>query len=442
MKQWQVGLVVSFLSGSMLMVPVGSALAAPPNAPGSAELSADVRAESEARQRDELLRQAEIAASARALDKLIGRCQSIADRLAAQSAHAAKLSQRLAELPTSDEGKRLASTLNEASARDLQGFLDAPPVDGSRLAVDLEQAGKLLAALKVQRQEAAPGYVPPATLLEELDELERGLQHRKGMLEERSARLDLQLAGAPAKMDTSQKPTLADVLKQFRHQEFLRQQEQREKGMKAAREKEGDTIGKVAEQIEAERIRDEAQRVQEAGRAANARKQDEFRARQEDQRVKHEADMAEQRRKQALAEAERQKKEAQTSVIAVTGKTEAEKVLLRQRCQDARVQQLLAPFLRPGTWQGIGNKASIDPAGFSYSALRKSGALEETHKGLDKLLDLATSKRDGTRPRWSYNPNVSRLQKTNPRGLAEVREAQRLLIELGDTMVQLGMLSE
>src|SRR5262249_20718639 len=106
---------------------------------------------------------------------------------------------------------------------------------------------------------------------------------------------------------------------------------------------------------------------------------------------------------------------------------------------------LLAPFLAKGYWQPgdkIGRNTDLVP--ISYSKLTSFGALQPGSNGIKKLLQVATNDIkygifDKERPRWPY---TSDMRKIKGEQLEEVKKAQQLLIELGEVMVQEGLLSK
>jgi hypothetical protein len=74
----------------------------------------------------------------------------------------------------------------------------------------------------------------------------------------------------------------------------------------------------------------------------------------------------------------------------------------------------------------------------SLSKLQAMHALRPSTPGLRALLAAGTAVRDKERPRWSF-PKT--LQQLNSQELDQLKQAQQYLIDLGDIMVELGMLA-
>jgi hypothetical protein len=126
--------------------------------------------------------------------------------------------------------------------------------------------------------------------------------------------------------------------------------------------------------------------------------------------------------------------------------TEAKIKSFQAKAMQPDVQQKLAPFLAKGTWQPrAGSRAgeAVTPAGpMSFSRLKSFGALNSSISGLDLLARAATIDQDKMRPRWSYHSTTRKKWHEDPKALEDVQEAQALLIELGPTMVEMGLLSK
>lgn len=145
----------------------------------------------------------------------------------------------------------------------------------------------------------------------------------------------------------------------------------------------------------------------------------------------------------------------------------AEKTNLATRLEDRAVLKKLRPFTADGFWQpGNASRASSLKRGpMSYAALEQFGALNSGHQGLARLLAVANGTGIGNhvessgqydiprtytgtyvsrkhidtdRPKWSYPKD---FQKLSAEQLLEVEEVQDLLVELGPTMVEKGLLA-
>ena len=139
------------------------------------------------------------------------------------------------------------------------------------------------------------------------------------------------------------------------------------------------------------------------------------------------------------------------------GPVDPERQRLIEKAQAAEVQAKLRPFLDKGSWQpGIPNS---NPSGeitpMSLRAIRQHGALETDDQGLKQLLSIANLKGcrgaklprthaqngkpyDRDRLKWTF---TDRFLSLTSEDVSQIREAQNLLIELGDVLVELELLS-
>jgi hypothetical protein len=138
-------------------------------------------------------------------------------------------------------------------------------------------------------------------------------------------------------------------------------------------------------------------------------------------------------REEAAGQAKEIKAQVETSQIL----READKVRLRAKASSAEVQSALSPFITPGLWK-IGGGVTNEKRPHSFNALKNSGALDPSVSGLQKLATIARGPVDKIRPRWKMGPTFY----NNPVQAEKVREAQQLLIELGEVLVEMGLLDE
>lgn len=124
---------------------------------------------------------------------------------------------------------------------------------------------------------------------------------------------------------------------------------------------------------------------------------------------------------------------------------EATRTRLRQRASDPSVQAALAPLLTPGLWTpaaGSGAFKEIQKKPLSLSALKASGALNETAAGLKALVYIACNYYND-RPKWSdiayKNQNLSAFLK-DPARVALAAERQKLLIEVAPVLVEMKLM--
>lgn len=152
-----------------------------------------------------------------------------------------------------------------------------------------------------------------------------------------------------------------------------------------------------------------------------------------------EAAKAELERQRTLKQADENLKNTQTAVAAERKGDEANRLALRQRAAEPQIQAKLAPFITPGYMDAYG-RTMVDKKPHSFSVLKSGGALEPTMVGLQKIADLGYSRIDKVRPRWSFKKYNSRGWRYNPEEMEMVKEAQKLLLELGPVLVEMGHL--
>ena len=132
------------------------------------------------------------------------------------------------------------------------------------------------------------------------------------------------------------------------------------------------------------------------------------------------------------------------AVAAEKAKLERERLL--KKIQTPEVKQTLAPLLTPGYHQpfrykagalGLERTAKKQPV--SLSRLQEAGALEQTIKGLGELADITGSKDDDVRPRLKL-PDYTQWWSTAQQ--EKIQKVQDLLLELGPTLVEEGLLAK
>jgi len=127
--------------------------------------------------------------------------------------------------------------------------------------------------------------------------------------------------------------------------------------------------------------------------------------------------------------------ETKTQVANQKTQDEAQKLVLRQKASDPKIQAELAPFITPGYMQL--HTIGAEKLPYSYSDLKNYGALTPGLPGLAKLVRIASHPGDKVRPRWKMN---YQLFQRHPDNIEKVTEVQNLLIELGPVLVDMGKL--
>lgn len=134
--------------------------------------------------------------------------------------------------------------------------------------------------------------------------------------------------------------------------------------------------------------------------------------------------------------------DAAARVKADTKMDEAQRILLRQRASDPAVKVKLASFLTPGRYVPYAGSQraplTLDPKPMSYTVLSSIGALRQTERGLRVFVEIAmTPKND--RPHLSNDFKLARWYQSSSL-VATAAELQKLMIELGPTLVEMGMM--
>jgi hypothetical protein len=136
--------------------------------------------------------------------------------------------------------------------------------------------------------------------------------------------------------------------------------------------------------------------------------------------------------------------EERARVAARAKEAEAERRRLITKAREPGVRQSLTPFLtrgfiQPKAWQGswLAIERTAEEKPVSLMALRSLGALEPSAKGLESLAWVAGDVKVD-RPRWAFG-HINTWTADTHRYVAGV---QALLRELGDVLVEEGMLSK
>ena len=133
-------------------------------------------------------------------------------------------------------------------------------------------------------------------------------------------------------------------------------------------------------------------------------------------------------------------RDAERKVAANDAADAASKVQLRAKAKDPKIQAKLAAFTTPGYVQF--GPDSYEKAPLSYSGLVQYGALSTSKSGLQKLANIARTREDKIRPRWRFHFDQNNGWEKTTEDREMVMEAQQLLIELGPTLVEMGLLQK
>jgi hypothetical protein len=140
------------------------------------------------------------------------------------------------------------------------------------------------------------------------------------------------------------------------------------------------------------------------------------------------------------------KTEAQVQGMAEEDKRKAMEAAAEHKrrlveAQKPEVAAKLQPFLAAGNWQpGDTAQSAIKKGPVSLSKLVAKGALNPTNAGLRALAVIATDRRND-RPHWEDRfKRTDAVTKPEPR--AELLARQKLLIDYGEALVELGLLAK
>ncbi len=374
---------------------------------------------------------------------------------------------RMDALFTSDDGKRLGQKNDPSIRTQFLSYQEQPLIDPSELAAKRALVEKMLGFLE-EAKSAPGGYVPQPERVDEADDAYLWARARAMKLSEVEAWLNGQLATLDRTTDVTTVPTLKSRIDAYRAE--LRQAwiDAQTRGREAAREAAQPVMEENARIAELERALQEAELKLALARQEAEQQRIDFEMRMEQQQIElrerlaasqREMDdrLAEIERQNQLAEAERMRRDAEAGAVARGIRDDARKVELIAKCNSPEVQANLAPFLTKGTWQPGDFERNIrfDRTPMSWSKIQADGALTDNRDGLQRLLEIANAKGcfprggqsrgyyvnrkhlDAHRPKWGYPQTWKNLSEDQ---IQEVRRIQALLIELGPTLVEEGML--
>ncbi len=360
------------------------------------------------------------------------------------------LSDRVMSLRTSDDGKRLAAALDELSAEQVGRLIDEPPVRPEEIVTKEKEIDSLSTDLKKLRADLPAGYVPPDQQQDELAQLSVMLRQMLAHTRERDGWLTSLMSAAPKNLDLAKAPTLDAALADFRSRQQQAWNAAQRRGIDEARPEVLKQITESARIAALEHSLQQSDLMLKEMRQANelSRLDSEMQLRLV--REQKDRELVALNKKLAESEAHRAVVNAQTDAAVQNGKAEADKVRLRQKCSDPEVKRLLTPFTAKGVWQP-GDRAGQpwirDRAPVSLSALKTFGALDPTERGLRALWIAGNVRNDAwanhkhpdtERPKWGFTGGQRLLSQDD---WQQLRHIQDMLNELGDTMVELGMLS-
>lgn len=406
------------------------------------------RAERERRQREEQAQR-----TRRLVQQCVDQAQTASDLLERLQKRWDELSARLEALETNDDGKKIAQ--DSAGSMVYLQLVESPILTPEQLASRRKAINSILTGLKEELKRENVDFLPDPATQGEVAEIHFWAKERLGLILEKTNWLDASLANAPRDLELSKLKTLRQFRQDYDATKLAALARARATGEAQAKAEAERKVTDSAREAELQRAAAEAERLLKEARAEIAAMRAEFetqmkeRETEQQRRVadaekRYQDELAQVRRELELAKAERDKADVEAKIKRDAVAAEARKKELMQKAEDPVILNALAPFTTKGYWQpGVARGKAIDLIPVSLSKLRSIGALSPGADGLQKLLTCGTNEyhkkgHDHVRPRWPYPPLVRDLK---PEQLEELKKAQGYLIELGDVLVEKGLLS-
>jgi hypothetical protein len=360
------------------------------------------------------------------------------DALAALQDAAQWVRGELNNLLTSDVGKRIAR--DPLAVMAFIQIRDEPIPSADQVAKKLEVVESILTSVDARLGRHRVEELPSSQQRREVLDACAWAKSRLDRLTDRRDSLRTIIATTSSDGDVSTAPTLDAAIKEYKGRFARLLNEGWQRGEAKAIEGAQKIMFDTAEKTALDQAAHEAQLELEKAKAENQRLKAEHEAELRLLREGLERRLAEMERELAVAKADRQVTQAQTVVVAKKGQEEAAMILKRKKCDDPHTKDVLAPFITKGYIQPW-SSTTVDLQPVSLSKLRAVGALDETERGLSMLHKVASNP-DTSRPRWGQPlTGMKDLANHHPKQYERTREAQKLLIELGDALVELGMLA-
>jgi len=334
-------------------------------------------------------------------------------------------------------------------------MIDHPVVTPDEVRTRREASASTLKLLKSQEEMVPGGYRPGDAVQDDVQQAYFWVNDVKMRFSTQQAKLDTVVAKAPPVADLATALPLEEAIRNHRTRMMQMSAQAQVEGQDVAKDSTRQILVDASVMAELQRARDEAARVLVGVKNESERQKLESDTRIAELQKTIDNERARMRMEEAdrAAEIERREKAAEADRYAQNvdarlkreGKVSvADKKLLEQKCRSPEVLQKLGPFLGKG-WarpceRGMnvrGNYDSVEPVSVSLADLQQTGALNKTGNGCDVLYGIASTPLDQLRPRWPSHRGGWRSDAATSK---LVPEAQALLIELGPTLVELGML--
>lgn len=351
------------------------------------------------------------------------------------------------DLLTSDEGKGLVR--DPVSFTAFLQLHQHPSVTAEEIKARQKAAASIVEGLKAEGKQLDVGYLPAAETLQEATELYIWARDRSARLDGEQAALKTMLSKAPKIDDPAKSPTLAKAIEEYQARWFQLLAESKILGDQAAEKESKQIMVDAARVAKLEQAKTEGDRILQEQLTKNAQMKAAYelellQARKEAEQKQF---IAERAYANAQAEIARLTKDAATSraaedtVADIQRKKVADEAKKKEQIallKSDEVQQLLAPFFAKGYSQPGVKNGSYEQQPISLSQLGHVGALKPTPEGLEILMRVAADA-DKDRPRWPYGRWIGKL---TPSQREKVTQAQKYLIDLGDLIVEQGMMTK
>ena len=380
------------------------------------------------------------------------RTAQITDELLAATQAYAKRGETLLR---SDEGKKLgADPVSRTAYVDL---LDHPTVTVEEVRAKRAALTSTLEVLKTQEEMVAEGHRISDQIQDDVQQNYFWANDAQSRFTAQQNKLDTILAKAPPVVDLGSAIFLDEAIRNHRTRMTQLSAQAQVAGQQIASDSTRQILvdasvlaelkeaqAKALQLIAESQAKADQQKLDSDSRIAELQKT--IDTEQARMRVEEADRAAELKRREEEAAANRFAKDVDSKLGRDSTVSDAEKKLLVKRCQEPRVQQILAPFLAKGYTRpafGRGGYVYADrydtaqPVPISMQSLQEVGALSPTGTGCDALFWVAANIDDTMRPRW---PAVRYGWREDARTRDLVPEAQKMLIELGPTLVELGLL--
>ncbi len=354
---------------------------------------------------------------------------------------------RLENLLTSDEGKCLAT--NKLFVVAFLARYDNRPASIETIKTEKRLADDRQARLKAEADRTPPGLPPTVDVIKAMDDSYAWAVSRLQTYGELKSAIDgmlLPCLTSPLP-DTTGLSTLRIEIDRFRATQAQEDARAHAEGIVDAQGKRREIIKKSTYEQTLESAHFEAQLELLKTRSAMAQMNAEQEIRQRRQneereialtsaRIREADTLAELDRFRKLAEARRRQEDTHAEIQIRQTDDATAKAQRIANAQRPEVCDLLKPFVSGGYWQpGIG--VGKDKTPMSLAALQATGALEDTVKGLDKLMDIGKDGRND-RPHWGYPI----WRKCSEQQREEIKKAQAYLRDFGVELVELKKLSK